>query len=375
MNQPRAGLAMNMFWYGEDTSAELDYPPYDTYAWNFPEVWGFTRIQADKAFNAKLKEVDKATYPTGGVANYGGSGFALKDDTNNAIIMINRLLKKSIKVYSAKCSFENNGKGFGVGTFIIPLQRQQRWKNYVIQCAKNLHLKLYALRKIPSNKIILTLPKVAILFDEGVSTEAYGETQFVLKALEFDFDAIKYVNVKKAKLKNYDVVIVPDGYAEDIWTNLGTKGQKELLKFIRNGGTYFGAGEGGGFLVNYAKFLNAEAYLTEWYGGYNNGIVRLDYDPNDPIAAYYPNDNCAYAFFPVWFQAKKNVKTVASYASDNLLLAGWWPHNELAEGYGAIIRGRYGEGNVILSGIEPTFRGHTEFTFRLLANAIFLATW
>jgi len=373
MNQPRAGLAMNMFWYGEDTSAELDYPPYDTYAWNFPELWGFTRIQANQAFSATLVEVEKATYPTGGVANNSGLGYALKDNTNNAIIMVNRLLKKGIKIYSASEPFEDDGKEFGVGTFIIPLGGQQQWKNYIIQCATDLHLTLYPLSAIPTNKMLLTLPKVALLYDNGVLTEAYGETQFVLKTLEFDFDVVRYVDVRKAKLKNYDIVIVPDGSAWSIWTKLGSKGQKELLEFLKNGGTYFGFGEGGGFLVNYARFLNAYAYRTKWYGGYNNGIVRIGYDPNDPIAAYYPEESYAYAFFPVWFDVGNNVETVASYASDNLLLAGWWPHNELAESYGAVIRGTYGYGNVILSGVEPTFRAHTEFTFRLLANAIFFA--
>jgi len=369
MNQPRAGLAMNMFWYGEDTSLELDYPPYDTYAWNFPELWGFTRIQADEEFSAELVEVEKATYPEGGVVNQ-DKFVALKDNTNNAIIMINRLLKKSIKVYSATKPFVDGGKEFGVGTFIIQLQGQ---KNYIIETAKSLHLTLYGLEKEPADKTLLALPRVAILFASGIYTPAYGATQFMLKSLEFDFDIINYVDIRKGKLKNYHILIVTDGSAGTIWTKLANKGQRKLLDFIKNGGTFFGFGEGGGCLVNYAKFLDAYAYRTKWYGGYNNGIVRLDYDPNDPVAAYYPEESYAYAFFPVWFEVGNDVKTVASYASDDMLLAGWWPHNDLAEGYAAVIRGAYGEGDVILSGIEPTFRAHTEFTFRLVANSIFFA--
>jgi len=219
----------------------------------------------------------------------------------------------------------------------------------------------------------LYTPKVAVLYAKGVYADTYGETQFTLKSLEFDFDVLNYVSVRKGKLENYDVVIVPDGSAWTIWSKLGSKGQKKLFEFIGNGGTYFGVGEGGGRLVNYAKFLDAYAYRTKWYGGYNNGIVRIDYDSDDPVATYYPEGSYAYAFFPVWFKVWGNADTVASYASDNMLLAGWWPNNEEAEGYGAVVRGTYGEGNVILSGIEPTFRAHTEFTFRLLTNAIFLA--
>jgi len=371
MNQPRAGLAMNMFWYGEDTSWALDYPPYDTYAWNFPELWGFTRIQADEEFSATLDEVKEATYPVGGVEGKATYGYALKDDTNNAVIMVNRLLKEEITVYSATESF--NGRMFGVGTFIIPKPLKEEQEDDIIDTAKSLHLTLFGLSDEPAKKALLTSPRVAILYDSGVYTPAYGETQFIFKSLEFDFDVLKYVAVRKAKLENYDIVIVTDGSAGTIWTKLASKGQKKLLEFIKNGGTYFGVGEGGGYLVNYAKFLPARAYRAKWYGGYNNGIVMLDYDPTDPIAAYYPEESYAYAFFPVWFEAKNNVKVVASYASDDMFLAGWWPYNEVAEGYGAVIRGTYGEGNVILSGIEPTFRAHTEFTFRLVANAIFIA--
>jgi len=377
MNQSRAGLAMNMFWYGEDTSERLEFPPYDIYAWNLPELCGFNRIQADEEFDAMLVEVEKATYPRGGIANQSEFGYALKDNTNNAIIMINRLLKEGVNVYSATESFEDNGKEFGVGTFIIiPLQEQE---DYVNETAQSLHLTLFGLSAVPANKTQLVLPKVAILYAKGgfyvkgIDTSAYGETQFTLKSLEFGFDVLNYVDVRKAKLENYDIVIVPDGSAWSIWTKLGRKGQRELLEFIENGGTYFGVGEGGGALVNYARFLDAYAYLTEWYGGYNNGIVRLDYDPADPIAAYYPEKSYACAFFPVWFEVWGNVDTVASYASDDVLLAGWWPFSEDAAGYGAVIKGTYGEGNIILSGVAPTFRAHPEFTFRLVANAIFFA--
>ena len=377
MNQSRAGLAMNIFWYGEDTSEQLEYPPYDIYAWNLPELWGFNRIQADEEFSAALVEVEKATYPKGGIANQSEVGYALKDDTNNAVIMVNRILKENINVYSTTEPFEDNGKEFGIGTFIIIPPQQQ--EDHVNETAASLHLALFGLSAVPANKTELTTPKVAILYGrggyyvKGIETSAYGETQFILNKLEFDVDVLNYVDVRKAKLENYDIVIVPDGLAWTIWKKLGRKGHRELLDFIENGGTYFGVGEGGGALVNYAGFLDAYAHLTEWYGGYNNGIVRLDYDPTDPIAAYYLEESYAYAFFPVWFEASEDVDTVASYSSDDMLLAGWWPFSEDAEGYGAIIKGTYGEGSVILSGVTPTFRAHTEFTFRLLANAIFFA--
>jgi len=377
MNQPRSGLANTILWDGENLSPPPDYglvlPMYDISGWNFPELWGVTVVPVELEFCAPLKPVWRAHYPRGEIEGRGWYGYALKGDTNNAIIMVNRLLDQGIKVYRTTEPFESQGVEFGVGTFIIPAQKfWTRWSVY--RNAKSLHLTLYRINEVEVDMKMLDEPDVALLYDSGISSSSYGAARFVLNSLEFDVDVLDYDDVREGALHTYDIVIVPDGWHEDIWDELGTEGQDELLDFIDDGGTYLGYGEGGGALVNEAEFIDATAHLSEWYGGYNNGIVRVGYDPNDPVSAYYPEESYGFVFFPVWFEAEEGVEAPAKYASEDLLVAGWWPHYDVtAAGYDAVVRGEYGDGNVILMGIEPMFRAHTEFTFRLVANSIFFA--
>jgi glutamine amidotransferase-like uncharacterized protein len=377
MNQSRSGLANTILWDGQNLSPPPDYglkfPMYDISGWNFPELWGVTVTPVESKFWAPLTPVWHARYPKGDIEGRGWYGYALKGDTNNAVIMVNRLLDQGIQVYRTTEPFESQGVEFGVGTFIIPAKNSwTRWNVY--KEAKSLHLTLFSINKVKVDMKLLHEPEVALLYDSGIDPESYGAAKFVLNSLDFHVNVLNYDDVREGALHAYDIVIVPDGWHEDIWNELGTNGQYELRNFIETGGTYLGYGEGGGALVNEAKFINATADLSEWYGGYNNGIVRIEYNPNDTVSAYYPEEGYSFVFFPVWFEAGEGVEASAKYAETNLLVAGWWPYYDVtAAGFDAVVRGEYGDGNVILMGMQPMFRAHPEFTFRLVANSIFFA--
>jgi hypothetical protein len=378
MNQPRSGLANTILWDGENLSPPPDYglnlPMYDIAGWNFPELWGVTVVPAESKFCASLKPVKKAQYPKGEILGRDGCWFALRDDTNNAVIMVNRLLAKGVKVYQTTEPFKWHGIKFGVGTFLIPA-KDHKTKWIVQKIAKDLHLTLYRIGNVKVGMKLLHKPKIALVYDTGIDRASYGAAKFVLNNLEFAVDTVNYANISQGALANYDIVIIPDGSYNRIWQRLGDTGRQKLKEFVDAGGTYLGYGEGGGALINLTGFIDAKAYLSGSYGGYNNGIVRIEYNPNDPVTAYYPEKGFAFVFFPVWFEAGENVEVLAKYSEKDLLVAGWWPYYDVtAAGYPAIIRGTYGKGNVVLMGIEPMFRAHPEVTFRLVANSIFLAS-
>lgn len=62
-------------------------------------------------------------------------------------------------------------------------------------------------------------------------------------------------------------------------------------------------------------------------------------------------------------------------AAGDFLVSGYWPDWELsgAAGQPMVVSGDYGAGDadVTLIGIDATFRGHPENTFRLVGNGIF----
>jgi glutamine amidotransferase-like uncharacterized protein len=377
MNQPRSGLANTILWDGENLSPPLDYgldyPMYDISGWNFPELWGVTVIPVESKFHAHLKPIKWADYPKGDIVGFGSCYFALKDNTNNAVKMVNRLLAEGITIYWTTEPFNWCGTKFETGTFLIPA-KDFRTKWIVQRIAKELHLTLYRLGNVKVSIRQIHEPKVAILLDSGIDRASYGAANFVLKNLGFNVETLNYAAIKRGALQNYDIVIVPDGTNRTIASRLGSEGLQKLKKFIEAGGTYFGYGEGGGSLTAITSLINVKAFFSGDYGGYNNGVVRITYTKNSPITAYYPSNGYAFVFFPVWFEAGEGAEILAKYAEKDLLVAGWWPYYDVtAAGQPAIVKGNYGSGTVILLGIAPTFRAHPEATFRLMANSIFLA--
>jgi len=373
MSQAKSGLANCLLWSGENLSYDPGVPMYDDAAWNFPELWGVTVQAAEEKFCAKLVPVKKASYPEGELVGFPAKYvYALKSDTNNAINMVNELLNRGITVGRTDAPFTYKGIDFGVGTFIIPAN-QRKIASTLNKLAKELHLKVYGIDKnVGISYYKLKTPKIAVLKCTGVGTYAPYEMIFMLKNFGFKFDVIDETHVQGGLLANYDVLYVPDGTASRIWTTLGAVGQAKLMEFINEGGRYIGVGEGGAGLLNYAKFLDATAVFTRLPAGRPNGVARVNYNPFDPVTAYYPENGYAFVYYPVRFtDIGSGVKVAASLASEDMLLAGYWPGYEAAQGDPIIIHGACGNGEVILIGTTCNRRAHLQAMYRILTNAIY----
>ncbi len=70
-----------------------------------------------------------------------------------------------------------------------------------------------------------------------------------------------------------------------------------------------------------------------------------------------------------------NVQTVVSYADRDLLLSGWALGEETyIRNKAAMVNVPQGQGNIVLFGFRPQFRGQSGGTYKLLFNAIHTAT-
>jgi glutamine amidotransferase-like uncharacterized protein len=69
------------------------------------------------------------------------------------------------------------------------------------------------------------------------------------------------------------------------------------------------------------------------------------------------------------------VEVVARYAEEDLLMSGWAMGEKThIGGEAAMMRVRQGEGDVVLFGFRPQFRGQPRGTYKLLFNALHAST-
>jgi hypothetical protein len=105
-------------------------------------------------------------------------------------------------------------------------------------------------------------------------------------------------------------------------------------------------------------------------------VVALDVDNKDPIAATLPATLPAYFINSSAFAAAAdaNVRVVARYAKDNVLLSGWLLGEDKLRGQIALAEVSVGKGRIVLFGFRPQHRGQTWGTLPFIWNALSSAT-
>jgi ribosomal protein S18 acetylase RimI-like enzyme len=66
--------------------------------------------------------------------------------------------------------------------------------------------------------------------------------------------------------------------------------------------------------------------------------------------------------------------SVVNYAEEELLMSGWAAGAEFIAGKSALARVPHGDGEVIVFGFRPQFRGQPRGTYKLIFNALLGAT-
>jgi hypothetical protein len=87
----------------------------------------------------------------------------------------------------------------------------------------------------------LTLPRVAIAWDDGISQLSAGAMRYVLeRRLGLPVTPIRTQRLARADLADYDVLLVPEGEPAAV---LGEAGQRAIREFVRRGGVLVAVGD------------------------------------------------------------------------------------------------------------------------------------
>jgi hypothetical protein len=358
MSQAKAGLANTMLWDGEDITDDTP-SMYDISAWSLPELWGF------EAHPIKAK-IDVPTAKVKGVDGHGslsGKGpFVIPNSSVEAVELVNTLLQQGQTVRrDSKGDFYVSGSTNTIRSAVK---------------ASGLHIES-GVTPVDAKK--LAKLKVALLEDGGMNKQqTHSGMNLALERLGFDVTELSPVEVAEAGLIGYDAFIY-NGTENLISTKLTaanlefgfqnadqfTAFKENVTSFVAEGGKFIAAGAGAS---KAAQSLGLTDATVQTGGSNSNGIVNVDYDGTG-ITAGYGQDDIGFVYRPAWYSGVEDSEVLATYDESDFFLAGHWKGNGQAAGQPVIIREN--DTDVTLIGLEPAFRDHTDYLFRLVSNALY----
>jgi hypothetical protein len=396
LNQPFAGLANSLLWKGENLTYDPGIPMYDIAAVSYPELWGFTRVIAEEPFDASLRWVRKAQYPAGVVTKPAAKCFALLNDTNDAVVAVNKLLADGCEV----AQLQRDVDCWPAGTFIVKTpgtalaKLAKRWrltftavKGLSSDCLTQLEpVKVAAFTRrsdapatpadpgapnVPldadgnpvwSGSLPVFWPDTGVRINYGTSGTAgnatVGPTVFVLKKLGFDVTIVRDADILAGCLGDYDVLVT----GEAAPTNLDV--QAEIAEFLACDGGLVTIGSGGAAFAKTFGLIASYEFLTS--RSESNGISHALLARDNPITGSYPECDYVFDYFPAYFPDTTGCEVLLSYPED-AFMSGFMPGYEALDGQAGALKC----GNAVIFGNDPVFRAHIKNGFRMLSNAIY----
>ena len=226
------------------------------------------------------------------------------------------------------------------------------------------------------------------IYKGSMSNMDEGWTRFVFETFNVPYSSLRDVDIRQGSLNSkFDAVVLPSQQSNQIlngnaantlpaeYTGGVTEaGVKNLKDFISNGGTLICFDDSCDFAI---KQFNLPLRNTlegvrssEFYCP--GSVVSIDVDNKNPIASTLPATLPAYFINSSAFDAADdaNVRVIARYAKENVLLSGWLLGEDKLRGRIALAEVGVGKGRVVLFGFRPQHRGQTWGTLPLIWNVL-----
>jgi hypothetical protein len=267
----------------------------------------------------------------------------------------------------------------------------------------------------------LRRPRVAV-YEPWTANMDVGWTRWLLDYYGVPYTVLHNDDVRRGGLrKSFDSVILASQSAESILNGhrygepatarerpheydaksvqrpeytggVGAAGLAELERFVREGGTLIALDDATELPVrffplpvrNVVRTAAADPGDRAQPSFYSPGaLLRITLDPGHPLAFGMPREAVAFSTGGHAFEitlledfnrGERTVRSVARYADKDLLASGWVTGERTVLGKHVLVEARYGQGRVVLFAFRPQFRGQPFGTFKLLLNAVYLAS-
>jgi zinc carboxypeptidase len=236
--------------------------------------------------------------------------------------------------------------------------------------------------------VSLQQPRIGLYRPWNASMDE-GWTRWLLERFDFRFSSLYNADVRAGELNDrFDVIVIADMRAGQILNGfqqgsvppryaggIGPEGVRHLDTFVRSGGTLVTINGSTAFAISelHLPVRNVVADLESEDFFMAGAIVEIQTDPSHPLmAGMEERAKVVVGRSPV-FTTEEGFegRAVAKYGEQGSpLVSGYLLGEEYLQGYAAALDVRHGDGQVILLGMKPQWRGQPFGSFRVLFNAV-----
>lgn len=372
----------------------------DNAAWSLPWQMGASFARIENPFPAKLDKIERVPYPAAAPAP--SSPYILLDSSANASFAVAAsLVGANAEIYRSKDTVR--GTHAAAGSFLI--KNTPQVQKALPGLLEKWHLSAAGLADVGG------IPKAALknhrigLYQSWRGNMDEGWTRYVLDDFGISYTTLhnadfKSSEGKKADLKaKLDVIVFADENSDVIKTGrsaagaygrsaeayppeyeggIGEDGVAALRAFVEQGGILVTLNGASRLPLRDLRVPARDILegVPESKFSCPKSLLKISVDNQSPIGYGMPADAAAMFARGMAFETSLppttdwDVKVVASYAPDDVLLTGWISGEDLIARRPAVIDARYQKGHVILIGFLCQHRAQTHGTFKLLLNAL-----
>ncbi|WP_417370655.1 M14 family metallopeptidase [Gelidibacter japonicus] len=255
-NQKNTRLINAMF---EKRTTFQDSLFYDVSAWTLPLAFNSDYAEGVPSTHVGEQVLDLKMKP-GNVSAKSDYAYVMEWHEYYTPKVLYQLLKNDLRAKVAMKQFGTKDKSYDYGTIMIPVQNQSKNADELYQflneLAKESHVQIDAIStgltegvNLGSNEFRpLTLPKVALIVGNGISSYDAGEIWHLLdQRYDMILTKLDTDNLGRVDLSRYNTIIMPSG-------NLDKSNTEKLATWVENGGTLIG-------FKNTLRWLNTNKFI------------------------------------------------------------------------------------------------------------------
>ncbi|WP_354426959.1 MULTISPECIES: M14 metallopeptidase family protein [unclassified Mucilaginibacter] len=216
-----------------------DSATYDITAWALPYAYGLKAYGVKESY--KPANTNSSVVKPAALTNTRAYAYVSAWQSVADVRFLSALLKKNIKVRYSELPFEAKGKKFTAGSLLVTRAGNEKidFDRIVTQLAADMGHEITPLSSgfvdkgsdIGSYDVkFIKQPHVALVTGDGINSEAMGEVwHFFEQQIGYPINLIRYQDINRIKLADYDVLIMPDGRYNDLTAD-------NLQKWVSDGG-------------------------------------------------------------------------------------------------------------------------------------------